>query len=64
MKRVKPKQKKLPTGKFCDPGFCNFCTYIGEGDFICDKYNEIVVSDWEPTEDFLMCTNKHTAQKA
>ena len=34
---------------------CDCCQYIGEGDFLCDKYMEIVVSDWTPTENYLMC---------
>ena len=41
--------------RFCDPGVCDCCQYIGEGDFLCDKHMEIVVSDWEPTEKYLMC---------
>ena len=45
--------------RFCDPGVCDCCLYIGEGDFLCDKHMEIVVSDWEPTENYLMC-NKET----
>ena len=27
--------------KFCDPGVCDCCQYIGEGDFLCDKHMEI-----------------------
>lgn len=38
--------------------FCNCCTYIGEGDHICDMNNEIVVSDWEPTDKFYQCEGK------
>lgn len=41
--------------KVCDPGMCDGCLYIGEGDFLCDEYQTIVVSDWEPTEDYLIC---------
>ena len=52
--RTKPK-------KFCDPGVCDCCQYICEGDFLCDKYMEIVVSDWEPTESCLMCQNRDKA---
>ena len=52
--RTKPK-------KFCDPGVCDCCQYIGEGDFLCDKYMEIAVSDWEPTEYYLMCQNRDKA---
>lgn len=51
-KNCTPKPKK-----FCDPGVCDCCQYIGEGDFLCDKHMEIVVSDWEPTESYLVCQN-------
>ena len=47
--------------KFCDPGVCDCCQYIGEGDFLCDKHMEIVVSDWTPTENYLMCQNRNNA---
>lgn len=50
-KKVKPKKSAV----FCDPAVCDCCQYIGEGDFVCDKYLEIVVSDWEPTEEYMMC---------
>lgn len=43
------------TVKICDPSFCEDCQYIGEGDFLCDRYTEIVIADWAPTENFLMC---------
>lgn len=46
--------------KFCDPGVCDYCQYIGEGDFLCDKHMEIVVSDWTPTESYLMCQAQHS----
>ena len=47
--------------KFCDPSVCDCCQYVGEGDFLCDKHMEIVVSDWEQTENYLMCegSNRH-----
>lgn len=35
--------------KTCDPGVC---------DFLCDKYLDVVVEDWEPTKNFLMCAKK------
>lgn len=53
--KKKDKPKKRIREKFCDPGMCDECVYIGEGDFLCEKYNEIVLSDWEPTDDFMMC---------
>ena len=45
----------------CNPDLCPYCQYIGEGDFLCDKHMEIVVSDWEPTESYLMCQNQDKA---
>jgi hypothetical protein len=50
---AKPNQQKL-----CDPAVCDCCQYIGDGDFLCDKYMEIVVSDWVPTEYHLLCEHK------
>lgn len=47
--------------KFCDPGAYDCCQYIGEGDFLCDKHMEIVVSGWEPTENYLMCQDRKKA---
>jgi hypothetical protein len=29
-------------GKICDDT-CDFCIYIGEGDYICEKSQEIVI---------------------
>lgn len=58
------RKKKQPTEKkprFCDPAACDCCQYIGEGDFLCDRYMEIVVSDWEPTEDYMICKRKRRA---
>lgn len=43
---------------FCDPGMCKECRYIGDGDFFCDKLQEIVVSDWQPTDEYLGCKKK------
>lgn len=54
-RRKKNRRSVSPPVKFCDPGMCDCCQYIGEGDFLCDKYMEIVVSDWTPTENYLMC---------
>jgi len=55
------KSKKSKSKKFCDPAVCDCCQYIGEGDFLCNQHMEIVVSDWEPTENYLMCQNQHKA---
>lgn len=61
-KKVKPKRKPV---QMCDPAVCDFCQYIGEGDFICDKYIDdpdrvVVVEDWSPTENFLQCKKEET----
>ncbi len=56
MAKVTPKKKKPEP--FCDPGVCDNCLYICEGDFLCDKYEELVVSDWEPTEHYMMCKGR------
>ena len=54
MAKVKPKKK--PKDKvYCDPSACDHCLYICEGDFLCEKHQEIVVGDWEPTENYLIC---------
>ncbi len=46
--------------RMCDPGMCDHCQYIGEGDFICDRdlsdpEGVLVVEDWEPTANYLSC---------
>ena len=51
------KRSKKPK-KICDPAMCDDCVYIGEGDFLCDRHRVIVVSDWVPTEDFLVCAGR------
>lgn len=38
---------------FCNPDVCPCCQYIGEGDSLCEATGEIVLSDWEPTDDFM-----------
>lgn len=38
--------------------YCENCIYLCEGDYICDVMQEIVVSAFEPTEDFMICEGK------
>lgn len=38
---------------FCNPDICPNCQYIGEGDSICDETMNVVLADWEPTDDFM-----------
>lgn len=37
----------------CNPTRCPYCTYIGEGDSVCDVLQEIVLRDWLPTAHFM-----------
>lgn len=61
---MKCKVKKVKRGRrmICDPGVCDHCTYVGEGDFLCDNTADeafvVVMSDWEPTEQYLHCLRK------
>lgn len=60
-----PKKKKF-TPKECSG--CPNVTYLGEGDFICDKYvhrpdRALVINEWEPTDNFLQCLNKQGGHK-
>ena len=61
------RKKKRAKPKLCDPAICSHCTYIGDGDFICDNHPDeavvMVLSDWEPTEHFLHCAQAITAPK-
>ena len=57
--KVKIRRAQRRPAKYCDPGLCDHCMYIGEGDFVCDSHPRsafvLVISDWEPTEDYLHC---------
>ncbi len=48
--------------RMCDPGMCDHCEYVGEGDFICDMFPDeeghpaiLVVEDWMPTSKYKFC---------
>lgn len=71
-----PRNKKRKSGRrggrpfkekprMCDPGMCDHCQYMGEGDFICDNNAgasdgmlALVVVDWEPTEYYKRCRRR------
>ncbi len=55
----KGKRKKSKPQRFCAPAVCDCCQYVGEGDFLCDEHMEIVVSNWVPTESYLICRTQH-----
>ena len=49
----------------CDPGMCKHCTYVGEGDFLCDLFRDeeghpaiFVVEDWKPNENYMKCKER------
>ena len=37
---------------------CEYCLYIGEGDYMCDTNTDIVIEEWQPTEDYYSCGGK------
>lgn len=37
---------------------CNNCEYIGDGGYMCSMNNDIVIEDWQPTDDFNSCKGK------
>ena len=45
MKRVKQKLKKPVTCEHCEN-----CIYLGDGDFLCDELERLVIEDWNPVE--------------
>ena len=55
MKKTRNKKAE----NLCDPAVCDDCVYLGDGDFICWKQDEIVVTDWEPTKYYMMCETRH-----
>ena len=55
--------KKVTRHRCCDT--CPHCTYIGEGDFICDiGVPFFVKSDWMSTEFYNACKNQKLFEKA
>lgn len=55
LEEVKQVIDQLLTMKTCDPSECDDCIYIGEGDFYCQNEQEIVISDFVPTDEYLCC---------
>lgn len=47
--------------RMCDPGMCDHCIYICEGDFICDNTDGepiMVVENWQPNENAGHCERR------
>ena len=49
------KNRKRPMTKEVRCDSCSHCIYVGEGGYICDLNNEIVIEDWIPTEEYYNC---------
>ena len=48
------KKKNTKCPKICNT--CVNCVYIGEGDFICDIAEPVLVmEDFTPTDEFMLC---------
>ena len=58
MRRKKKTYNPNRKVRFCDPGACDECVYIGDGDFLCDRNQTIVVADWQPTRDYMACKRR------
>ena len=58
MSRDKRVKNRKPCTDMINCHNCNNCTYIGEGDYICDMTTEVVISEWQPTEDYYSCEGK------
>ena len=54
--KAKRRRKNHDAPKKCY--LCENCLYIGEGDYICDTNNDIVIKEWQPTEDYYSCKGK------
>lgn len=37
---------------------CANCVYVGDGGYLCDCRQEIVIEDFAPTGEFLCCKGK------
>lgn len=38
---------------------CEHCVYLGEGGYMCDLTNDIVIEDWQPDDAFYHCGGKN-----
>lgn len=57
-KNRKQRVERPEKPRICDPGMCDHCTYIGDGDFLCDYKTDVsvlVVESWDPTSEAGRC---------
>lgn len=62
MRKLKPfekrgKEMKMPP-KRKDCYACEHCVYLGDGGYMCDLTNDIVIEDWQPDDAFYRCDGK------
>lgn len=58
MKKSHRKNNRKPLTDKINCFNCGHCTYIGEGDHICDMSTDVIIADWQPTEYFYQCEGK------
>ena len=55
-KRKKNRKSEMEMHNCCN---CSHCIYVGEGDYICDMSNYLVVEEFAiPTDEFYRCAGK------
>lgn len=47
----------MKTKEYCFE--CEKCLYIGEGTHVCEDNYEVVLDEWEPTENFAQCEEEN-----
>jgi hypothetical protein len=53
------KKNRKPLTEHINCHHCEHAVYIGDGDYICDMSNDIIMIDWgTPTEDYYQCDGK------
>lgn len=58
-KYVKDIKDIIKGKKFKSCMTCTNCIPIGEGDHICDMTNDLVLVEYEPSEDYFSCGGKY-----
>jgi hypothetical protein len=52
------KSNEKPMTKNINCFNCANCTYLSEGGYMCDINNDIVIDDFEPTDEFYSCKGR------
>lgn len=64
MKKRKRYRRRQEKTRMCDPSMCEYCNYIGEGDFVCEYGPDIptlVVEGWVPNKNAGCCKRRTNA---